>query len=120
MKKILAVALLLLSVAVNAQDDYLQRGVAELDKEAQRITSLYNSEIALNGEQPLLFKKKVEEFLIRRENVENTLTGKDKLDALLKISVQETAEMGDILTRFQLDAYKKIKPDIQPIAVVEQ
>lgn len=42
------------------------------------------------------------------------------LDKLYILQEQESKDMGDILTRPQLDLYLKIKPDIQPLARVEE
>jgi len=103
---------------LTAQDTYFQDSTLRIQEKAQKVTDQYNDELALTAKQDLLFQKKVEEFLIRRNKIETTLVGKEQLDALYKMQVQETKEMGDILTRPQMDLYKKIKSTIQPIKVV--
>lgn len=119
MKKLIPIFLLLLfSLSVSAQDPFLQKSNPEAKKEAIKLTDRYDLELALTGEQKLLFQQKVEEFLIRRQKVEKNLSGKEKLDFLYQLKEQETAEMGDILTRPQLEVYKEIRPNIQPLDVV--
>lgn len=103
-----------------SQDVYFQQSNPEAKKEAIEITNLYNDQLGLTGEQELLFQQKVEEFLIRRYKVENEFSGKEKLNILLGLQKEETAEMDDILTRPQLELYKTIKPNIQPLEVIHQ
>ena len=104
----------------NAQDPILQKDHPNLEKEAFAITRQYNQELALDGKQIILFQKKVEEFLIRREDIKKRYSGKRELDALMNMQTQETLEMMNILTQPQMDLYKKIKPNIQPLAEVDE
>ncbi|MAP54963.1 hypothetical protein [Altibacter sp.] len=120
MKKILLVVTLLFSVSAFSQDPFLQKDSDQLEAEADKITEAYNAQLALSSKQELLFKNKVEEFLIRRQKIEMQYNGKEKLDQLVILQQNETAEMGDILTRPQLDRYKKLKPTLQPVAQVKQ
>jgi len=119
MKKLITFALLLFSVTVFSQDAFLQKDNEVLEKEADKITRTYNAELSLTAKQQALFQKKVEEFLILRKNIEFNNSGKAKLDLLYSMQKNETAEMGDILTRPQLDLYKNIKKEIQPLETVE-
>ncbi len=116
---IIIISLLLFSLNGLAQDTFFQQSNDRAKNEAFKITNEYNRELALTGEQQLLFQKKVEEFLIRRYKIEAQFSGKEKLDLLLKMQLVETGEMNDILTRPQLAVYKRIKPDIQPLEVVK-
>ncbi len=107
------------SSLLSAQDIYTQKNTEIHDAEAQRITNDYNTQLALDANQFLIFEKKIEEFLIKRAKIEELYEGKDKLDMLYKMQARETEEMKDILTRPQLAVYKRIKSEIQPIAVVD-
>ena len=119
MKTFISVFLLMfISVSAFSQDPFLQKSNADAEKKAIELTNQYNLELALTGKQKLLFQQKVEEFLIRRQKAEKNLSGKNKLDFLYQLKEQETAEMGDILTRPQLEVYKQVRPDIQPLEVV--
>ncbi|WP_152558119.1 hypothetical protein [Altibacter lentus] len=120
MKKILLVLTLLFSVSALSQDAFLQKDNDQLEVEADKITEAYNAQLALSSKQELLFKNKIEEFLIRRQKIEKAYTGKEKLDQLVILQQNETAEMGDILTGPQLDLYKKLKPTLQPVSEVKQ
>ena len=104
---------------LSAQDVYTQENTEIYEVEATRITQDYNKQLSLGGMQFALFTKKVQEFLIKRDKIEEGYTGKDKLDMLYRMQKRETLEMKDILTRPQFKVYRRIKSDIQPIAVVE-
>lgn len=118
MKPLVIITLLFFSLQGIAQDTYFQESSKMAEEEAINITNDYNRQLALNGEQLLLFQKKVEEFLIRRYKIESDFSGKEKLDMLYAMQLEETAEMNDVLTRPQLQVYKKIKPQIQPLEVI--
>ncbi len=120
MKKIFLLTFLLMGISTFAQDVFLQESNAQAKKEAEAITDKYIPELALTGKQQLLFQQKVEEFLIRRYEIERRYSGKEKLDLLYSLQEEETAEMNDILTRPQLKLYTEIKPEIQPLEVVQK
>ena len=52
--------------------------------------------------------------------IESKYEGREELSALTELQVQETLDMNDILTRIQMQVYKKVKPEIQPLKMVEQ
>ncbi|QAA80941.1 hypothetical protein EI546_03990 [Aequorivita sp. H23M31] len=118
MKNLFIVALLLIGFQSFAQDPYFQQSNPEMKKKAIAITNEYNRELALSGEQEVLFQSKIEEYLIKREKIEEEFKGKEKLNFLHDMQEQETADMNDILTRPQMEFYKKVKPEIQPLEVV--
>ncbi|SHH59760.1 hypothetical protein [Winogradskyella jejuensis] len=120
MKKIIYTLILSLFVAQGfAQDPLLQRNNETLDEIATKITRTYDDKLSLEGEQFMLFQKKVEEFLIREEKIHNNYSGKQKLDLINELRKAETMEMRNVLTQIQFDVYKRIKPEIQPLAVVK-
>ncbi|TXD68449.1 hypothetical protein [Aequorivita lipolytica] len=120
MKKLVAIVLLFISFSAFSQDPYLQKSNATAKEEAVKITDNYNLELSLTGEQQLLFQQKVEEFLIRRYKVESELKGREKLTVLYQLQNEETKEMNNILTRPQLEVYKQVKPNIQPLERVSK
>lgn len=119
-RNILALLILCVSFTAFSQDTYFQKGDAAIEAQATEITDRYNAKLGLRAKQELLFRKKVEEYMIRAEQIKKDFTGKDMLDELLKNQQNETAEMGDILTQNQMDVYKENKPIIQPLATVEK
>ena len=119
MKRLLYITLFLVTTVAFAQDPYLQKSDEELEKIARDLTFEYNKQLALDSKQVPLFEKKVEEFLIREENIRRTLKGKPMLDAMVKLRLQETGEMANILTQPQLDLYKRVKAELQPLDVVD-
>lgn len=121
MKNLFSILALFISITAFSQDPFLQKSNPEAKKEAVKLTDRYNQELALSGDQILLFQQKVEEFLIRRQEIEAAgFAGKTKLDQLYKNQQEETADMQDILTHQQLQVYKQVKPNIQPLEIVKQ
>ncbi|WP_299336546.1 hypothetical protein [uncultured Psychroserpens sp.] len=120
MKKLILLLISLITYNTYAQDSMLQSNNEQLEDKAVKITQTYSDQLSLTGKQFMLFQKTVEEFLIRREKIENAYKGKEKLKLLYEMQEVETKEMNDILTRPQLDLYKKIKLEIQPLDKVEE
>ena len=120
MKKLLLAIIMLVSYSGISQDTHLQMGSETLQEKAKTITDKYVNELGLRAKQELLFRKKVEEFLIREEEIKKTSEGEDMLNKMVALRQNEAAEMGDILTAIQLEEYKKIRPRIQPLARVKQ
>ncbi|PNQ73093.1 hypothetical protein C1T31_08875 [Hanstruepera neustonica] len=102
------------------QDPMLQKPDLALDEQAKTLTKEYDAQLGLTSDQLVPFEIKVEEFLIRKEKIENRLEGREKLEALAVLREQEYVEMQNILTQPQLNVYKRIRPSIQPLDVVEK
>ncbi len=108
-----------LAISAHAQDPYLQTEKAGADERANALMRSYQSELGMTVDQALLFRNKAEEFVIRRMELQaRDLPVEESLRLLQALSDQETAEMGNILTLPQLRAYKKLKRELQPVAVV--
>ncbi|MGJ8666010.1 MAG: hypothetical protein ACSHW7_06580 [Patiriisocius sp.] len=120
MKRIITIVVFLISITAFSQDTYLQNGSATAEEQAKELTKQYNDQLVMETNQRLLFQKKVEEFLISSNKVKDTYKGRDMLNKLYELRQNEIAEMGDILTRIQLDKYKQVRQDIQPLATVEE
>lgn len=117
---LLLITILMAPIIVMAQDTFFQNSNENVRSEAIRITTEYNRELAFSGEQELLFRQKVEEFLIRKNEIEKSFRGQKKIDLLSALQREETREMNDILTRLQMEFYRKVKPQIQPVKTVEK
>ncbi len=120
MKKLTIIITLLFTATIYAQNPYLQKSDVSVKQEAEAITEKYNNQLSLTTKQFLLFQSKVEEYLIKSNEVKEKFEGRDKLDNLYLLQQQEIGDMGDILTRIQLDLYKEIRPKIQALASVEK
>ncbi len=120
MKKIAILIFISLTTFAYGQDQYFQNSSMPIEQQAREITNEYNKYLYMNGEQPLLFEKKIAEFLISKNKIKDRYNGKEMLDKLFILSQEETREMGDILTRVQLEKYEEIKMKIQPLTVVEK
>lgn len=120
MKKLIGLLIIFISFSAFSQDPFLQNSNPKAEQQAIEITNTYIPQLALTGKQQLLFQQKVEEFLIRRYKIEAELSGKEKLILLYQLQQEETAEMNDVLTRPQLEVYKNVKPEIQPLETVQK
>ena len=120
MKNIVAVLVLFISFSAMGQDTHLQISSDEMQEKAKTITDKYVDALGLRAKQELLFRKKVEEYLIREQEIKENNEGEDMLNKMVALRQNEAAEMGDILTRIQLEKYKEVRPDIQPLARIKQ
>jgi hypothetical protein len=121
MKTNLSFFLIVLSITFGFAQQYppVTDGSPEIEAEADYITEAYDKELAMTVKQKALFKLKVEDYLIIRKEIESQYDGKEELTALAKLQTKETLDMNDILTRIQMKVYKRIKPEIQPLKIVE-
>ncbi|MDN3493698.1 hypothetical protein [Winogradskyella bathintestinalis] len=119
MKTTLFIITFLFTFHLSAQDPILQNRDKALEAVATKITTTYDDQLGLDGKQFTLFEKKVEEYLIREEKIHEEFNGEDKLSKLYKLRKAETMEMRNILTQPQFDLYKRIKSQLQPLAVID-
>lgn len=116
MKYVFSILILLfVSIKAYAQDKSDQISPQLIEANASDITSKYNSKLFLSGVQLPLFKKKVEEFLLKAEDIKRQLTGKEKLDALYLLQTEEAKYMQDILTQTQYRQYLRLRSEIQSL-----
>jgi len=115
MVKIITIFVLFFSVAAVAQDEYAQNNTKAFEAEAKEITTKYNKQLLLATEQIYPFQKKVQEFLVRKSEIDKNSSGKESIDLIYGLQQTETAEMGALLTEPQLELYKKMKPKVQPL-----
>ncbi|WP_178988479.1 hypothetical protein [Winogradskyella schleiferi] len=118
MKTTLFILTLLFTFNLSAQDPILQKNNEALQATATKIAKTYDDQISLDGKQFILFEKKIEEFLIKEEDIHENFEGEEKLNLLYKLRKAETMEMRNILTQPQFDLYRRIKPQLQPLAMV--
>lgn len=120
MKNLIIVLTVLISTTAFSQDPFLQKDTDDYELRADALTETYNAELALTSKQELLFKKKVEQFLPRYDKIRERYEGREKLNRLLSLGEEESAEMRDILTQPQFNLYVKLKEKIQPLGVVDK
>lgn len=116
MKKLLMLCMLIVSYGSFAQD---YGSAMTIDEEADSLANVYDNQLALTAKQFLLFKNELKSTLEKRKLIEQRYSGKEKLDQLVTLQAYETAAMGDILTRIQFRRYKRIKPQLQPLEIIE-
>ncbi len=116
----LIILLLFTVIGIRGQDAFLQNDESQAtEKKARVLTEDYQSELVMTGSQTRQFERKLGEFLIRAEKIKKMdLTTRDRLHLLRQLSAQENEEMANILTRPQVKRYMKIKPKLQPVAMV--
>ncbi|MHA7843000.1 MAG: hypothetical protein ACX93I_06745 [Winogradskyella sp.] len=119
MRTLITICFISLSIIGFSQDPVMQKNNESLETIATSITDKYDDKLALDAKQFMLFQKKVEEFLIREEKIHTNYKGEEKLDRLYKLRKAESLEIRNILTKPQFTLYKRMKPQIQPLAVVD-
>lgn len=119
MRTLITICFISISIIGFSQDPVMQKNNESLETIATSITDKYDDKLALDAKQFMLFQKKVEEFLIREENIHANYKGEEKLDRLYKLRKAESLEIRNILTKPQFTLYKRMKPQIQPLAVVD-
>lgn len=119
MKRVLTLTFLLLTASLFAQfpDTYYE--TKEIREKAEKLTMIYDAQLGLDGTQLPIFQDKVADYLTLSEKVKKEFDGKEELDMLTRLMVEESLEMQDLLTRIQYNVYKKIRQDIQPLKIVD-
>ena len=120
MKTLLTFTLLVFTSIGFAQYPKMKATSDRIKTKAHELTTAYSKQLVLTGEQIPLFEETVEDYLVKAEEISETMDGKAELDALLELSVNETLRMNDILTQPQYRLYKKIKLILQPLKIVEE
>tara|TARA_R110000851_G_scaffold59834_2_gene138355 strand:+ start:25399 stop:25836 length:438 start_codon:yes stop_codon:yes gene_type:complete len=120
MKKFITILTLLIGFTAFSQDPFLQKDSDNYEIRADALTETYNAELALTSKQELLFKKKIEEFLPRYDDIRESHEGREKLNRILSLGEEESAEMRNILTKPQFQLYVKLKERIQPLGEVDK
>lgn len=119
MKYIIYITFAFWTLQATAQDPYLQNSTQESEYTSEEITKQYRGKLGMPVDQTTRFMNKIEEFVLRKQKIEALdVSVAEKLDLLQQLSDQETAEMGNILTRRQLRKYRRLKKKIQPVQVV--
>ena len=75
MRTVLFILSIVFSLQLSAQDPIMQKDNKALEGIATKITKTYDDQLGLDGKQFTLFEKKVEEYLIREENIHNEFKG---------------------------------------------
>lgn len=120
MKYIITVAIVLTSFLSFSQGyPPVEDANQSLEDMASAITDQYDRELSMTGKQKAIFKLRVEDFLLLRKKILDSKTDEAQLDALVNLQAEETLAMNDVLTRIQMDVYKKVKPEIQPLKIVK-
>ncbi|MAZ28467.1 MAG: hypothetical protein CL868_15490 [Cytophagaceae bacterium] len=118
------IVMALVFITVGCLSAKAQQGILlDLTQEQEVVTdslaAIYATKLVLTGEQELMFKQKLGEYLVKKKELKKKVEGINKLNALQELSLQENGEMRDILTDEQFDLYTRIKPSIQPLEVIQ-
>ncbi len=117
MKTILLSLLVLFTVQSFGQEPCSDPTNRMLDTRAEKLAVEYHKELYLSCPQIGLFETKIEEFIFKRDRIEDSLIGRPRLEAMYKLCIQETTEMQYILTHNQLKTYAKVKSGLQPLNI---
>ena len=120
MKRIFLLLLIVSGGAMNAQDYIAPEPNDRQMEESKKLTEALNDELSLTEKQILSIEKLNGEFIARRDIIvgDQGLTIVEKNEFLESIYVEQGNEMADILVREQLNLYKRIRGDLQPLVVI--
>lgn len=118
MKYLAILIILLTTTATYAQYPDTTYANRQERKIAWDITNAYNKELGLDGDQLPIFHQKIQDYLVRSNEIKAAYQGKAELDALTKLRVDQALDMKNLLTRQQYDVYKRISQNIQPVKQV--
>ena len=94
---------------------FAQVPTVKQDSVIDSLTESYTEKLALTGKQEVIFKQKLQQYFLDKEQLRQEMRGKDKLRALYELGLQENGEMGNVLTAEQLNLYLRLKPSLQPL-----
>ncbi len=118
MKYIVTLCLSLVFFASQAQEVVSSYETQDtFEAKSQKLTTYYDQELGLDADQRVLFQKKVEEYLILQQEAKDQLAGREELEKLYQLQLDEIRDMQDILTRIQWNKYKKIRPTKQALKI---
>ncbi|PRP66578.1 hypothetical protein [Nonlabens agnitus] len=122
MKRLLIIAVLLISGIAAAQDYVAPEPNERQKEEGKELAREMDKQLSLTEKQLLLVEKVNATFNAQRDLVlgNKDLSIAEKNEVLQSLYVEQGREMTDILVREQLDLYERIRGDIQPLIVVEE
>lgn len=117
MKNLLSILILCCTISIFGQNTMTQNSDnPEMEEWAEELTNKYSQQLAMQEKQRLLFQNKLVEFKLKEEKIRSSeMSTKEKLAELQFNYQHETKDMADILTQPQLDVYRKLKVDYQPM-----
>ncbi|WP_136481564.1 hypothetical protein [Cognatitamlana onchidii] len=95
------------------------QGTRETKALAKELTRVYDAWLGLDGIQLPIFEEIVEDYIILSNKAKQQLEGKEELDALTELMINETLQMENLLTLFQFREYIRVRQEIQPIKKLE-
>lgn len=103
---ILCLLFLLSSFSMASQNPLQPEPSPELEEAARQTAEYWQNELALSTKQTNLFKRKVVEFAMRRNEILNSnLPEEEKSQSLQELRLLEDGDIRDILTKPQYERY---------------
>lgn len=122
MKNLLfSVVLITAFTFTSAQEELLTTVTPEQEKAAEELAMKFDDELSLTEMQLIKFQDKIETYTAYRDRILNAEYSLEKKNRLLRAYyVEESREMGDILTRPQLFKYRKVRSELQPLYILSE
>ncbi len=120
MKIYLLLFVFLTSIEATSQNYVAPEPTKPQIEEAKKLTLELDNVLSLTEKQILRVEKVAGEFIARRDELlsDQELTIPIKNELLEALYVEEGNEMADILVRTQIERYKKVRGDLQPLIVL--
>ena len=86
----------------------------ELEQRAEQKAEMLTKKLGLNGEQPLLVRNKILEFLVKQDEIiQSDLSKEEKTKNLKALKLNRLKEMQDILTQPQYDQLLEVEKNMR-------
>jgi hypothetical protein len=121
MRRIIFIWIALISTGALAQNYIAPEPNERQEKEAKELTIRMNKELSLTGDQILAAEQINGEFIARRDLIigrrDLSITDRNKL--LYAMYLEQGNELSDVLVRYQITKFKKIRGKLQPLVVLK-
>ncbi|MBW2960657.1 hypothetical protein [Mesonia aestuariivivens] len=93
----------------------IAKATPQQEFKADKQSKMFTKKLGLNGEQPLLLKNKLLEFIVKKDEIVQSkdLSKEEKVANLKALRVNELKEMQDILTQPQYEQLLEVERNLR-------
>jgi len=122
MKKYIMIAAMIISSIAVAQNYVAPEPNERQMKEAKELTQKMDDELSLTEDQILRAEQVNGEFMARRDLIigRRDLPFKERNELLAAMYIERGNELSDVLVRYQIKKFKKVRGRLQPLVVLRR
>ncbi|EAR01415.1 hypothetical protein [Maribacter sp. HTCC2170] len=115
MKQLILLFGLLLTVQVSTANVTFQDGDGVIKAKAKELTKKYKAELGLDEAQTAKFETIVANYMMKKSKAKGAnISDGDKAVMIKQLSIQESEDIEDVLSKSQYKKYLKAKMKLQP------